>query len=455
VRETPTTQYVEVDGSDVAFQVLGEGPVDLVYFYGIGAHIEMYWDAPLARPFLRRLASFSRLILFNRRGTGASDGVPRTAIPTWEEWAEDLLAVLDAAGVRRAALFATLDGGPIALLFAAMHPERVSALILQTTTARYLRSDDYPIGASDETVDAVIKTIESTWGTPELLAVINPSMAENTAFLEYGARWFRASATPRSAAAQFDYMLHNLDVREALPLVQAPTLVIHVHGSALLPIAHGRYLAEHIAGARLVELPGGDTAITPQNYVIADDVAEFLTGYRPELPVDRVLTTVVFSDIVGSTQLAAAIGDARWRALLDAHDQVIRNEFRRFRGEEVNTTGDGFVSSFDGPARAIRCADAMIKATSNLGIRIRVGLHTGECAIRGKQLGGLAVHIAARVGALSEASQILVSSTVKDLVAGSGIEFEDQGTHTLKGVPNAWRLYSVRANSSEAALTSV
>ena len=450
MREAPKTHFVDVEGSDVAFQVLGDGPVDLVYFYGIGAHIEMYWDAPLARPFLRRLASFSRLILFNRRGTGASEGVPRTAIPTWEEWTEDLLAVMDAAGVRRAALFATLDGGPIAVLFAAMHPERVSALILQTTAARYLRSEDYPIGASDETVDAVIKTIESTWGTPELLALVNPSMAGNIEFLEYGARWFRASATPRSAAAQFDYMLRNLDVRKALPLVQVPTLVIHARGSALLPIAHGRYIADHIAGARLVELPGGDTAITPDNYVIADDVAEFLTGSRPELPVDRIFTTIVFSDIVGSTQLAAAIGDARWRKLLDAHDQAIRNEFRRFRGEEVNTTGDGFVASFDGPARAIRCADAMIKTTRDLGIEIRVGLHTGECDARGTQLGGLAVHIAARVGALAEGSQILVSSAVKDLVAGSGIQLEDRGTHTLKGVPDTWRLYSVCTKAPEA-----
>lgn len=404
----------------------------------------MFWDAPFAPAFLARLASFSRVILFNRRGTGASDGVPRNALPTWEEWTEDLVAVLDAAGSTRTAIFATLDGGPIAILFAAMHPERVSALILLTTTARYLEADDYTFGATPEGADAVVKTIERLWGTPELLRISSPSMADHSEFLEFGAKWFRASATPRTAATQFDYMLRSLDVRAALSLIQVPTLVLHARESVLFPIAHGLYLAGHINGARFVELPGGDTAITPNNYVVADEIAEFLTGYRPEVEIERVLTTVVFSDIVGSTELAASLGDERWRALLDAHDRAVRNELRRFRGREIKTTGDGFFVSFDGPARAIRCAEAVIKATGELGIDVRIGLHTGECEARGDDLGGLAVHIGARIGALARPGEVLVSSTVRDLVVGSGIAFDDRGTHSLKGVPDPWRLLAVK-----------
>jgi class 3 adenylate cyclase len=269
-------------------------------------------------------------------------------------------------------------------------------------------------------------------------------MADHSEFLEFGAKWFRASATPRTAATQFDYMLRSLDVRAALSLIQVPTLVLHARESVLFPIAHGLYLAEHINGARFVELPGGDTAITPNNYVVADEVAEFLTGYRPEVEIERVLTTVVFSDIVGSTELAASLGDERWRALLDAHDRAVRNELRRFRGREIKTTGDGFFVSFDGPARAIRCAEAVIKATRELGIDVRIGLHTGECEARGDDLGGLAVHIAARIGALARPGEVLVSSTVKDLVVGSGIVFDDRGTHSLKGVPDPWRLLAVK-----------
>jgi class 3 adenylate cyclase len=404
----------------------------------------LFWDAPFAPAFLARLASFSRVILFNRRGTGASDGVPRNALPTWEEWTEDLVAVLDAAGSTRTAIFATLDGGPIAILFAAMHPERVSALILLTTTARYLEADDYTFGATPEGADAVVKTIERLWGTPELLRISSPSMADHSEFLEFGAKWFRASATPRTAATQFDYMLRSLDVRAALSLIQVPTLVLHARESVLFPIAHGLYLAGHINGARFVELPGGDTAITPNNYVVADEIAEFLTGYRPEVEIERVLTTVVFSDIVGSTELAASLGDERWRALLDAHDRAVRNELRRFRGREIKTTGDGFFVSFDGPARAIRCAEAVIKATGELGIDVRIGLHTGECEARGDDLGGLAVHIGARIGALARPGEVLVSSTVRDLVVGSGIAFDDRGTHSLKGVPDPWRLLAVK-----------
>jgi class 3 adenylate cyclase len=435
--------YVAVGEADVAYQVVGDGPVDLLYFYGLGSNIEVFWGVPEFAEFLKRLASFSRLIFFDRRGTGASDGVPRNAIPTWEEWTEDVMAVLDAAGSERAAILAATDAGPIAVLFAAMHPERVSALALLNTSARYQVADDYPGGASPDEVDALVQLLGAGWGTPELISLTDPSMADDVEYLQSTARLARAAATPRTAAAQYDYILRTLDVRQALPLIQVPTLVLHSVASPIIPIEHGRYLAEHIEGATLVELPLGDIfAITPNNYVVAVEVAEFLTGERPAVEIERLLTTMLFTDIVGSTQRAASLGDERWRTLLDAHDRTIRDQLRRHRGREIETSGDGFFASFDGPARAIRCAQAIVEAVGTLGIELRVGLHTGECEVRGDHLGGLAVHIAARVGALAAPGEILISGTVKDLVVGSGIEFTDRGEHELKGVPGTWKLFA-------------
>ncbi len=428
--------------ADVAYQVFGEGPPDLLYFYGMGSHIEFAWESPAYADFYARLASFSRLIMLDRRGTGSSDGVSRTAIPTWEEWTEDLVAVLGAAGSRQAAILAAMDSGPIAILLAAMHPELVSALILFNTTARYREADDYPIGASPEAIDAFVETIAAGWGTDELTRLANPSMADDTEWIRFTSKAIRSSTTPRTAAAQFNYILRS-DVRQALPLIQAPTLVLHVSENALVPIAHGHYLAEHIDGATFVELPGGDSTSTPELYVMADEIAEFLTGERPAAEVERILTTVVFTDIVESTALASSLGDQRWHALLDAHDRTVRDQLRRFRGREINTTGDGFVASFDGPARAIRCAQAITEATRKLGMELRVGLHTGECEVRGDDLGGLAVHIAARVGAVAGAGEVVVSGTLKDLVVGSGIDFAERCEHKLKGVPGAWKLFAV------------
>ena len=440
--ERPETRYVAVGDADVAYQVIGEGPKDLLFFYGLGSHIDLFWDNPVASRFIQRLASFCRMIIFDRRGTGASDSFARSAIPTWEEWTDDVLAVLDAAGSCQAAIFATVDSGPIAILFAAMHPERVSSLILLNVAARWLVADDYQIGASLESVDPFVEMIETMWGTNELAGVTNPSMANDTAFLDSLAKIMRASATPRMAAAQYDYIL-RVDVRHALPLLEMPTLVFHLREHAFISVEHGRYLADHIKGARFVALSGGDATLTPDNDVIADEIIEFVTGERPAVEVERILTTVLFSDIAGSTSRAATLGDRRWRLLLDAHDHAVRDQIQRFRGREVNTTGDGFVVSFDGPARAINCAQALVDATANLGIDIRIGLHTGECEVRGDDLGGLAVHIAARVVALAGPGEILVSSTVKDLVVGSGIEFADRGEHDLKGVPESWRLFAV------------
>lgn len=331
------------------------------------------------------------------------------------------------------------------MLFAALHPERVRSLILLNTTARYLADDDHPGGATRADIDALVALIESTWGTPAFSGAINPDTVDaDPGFLEEAARWSRFAATPRSAAAQLGYILRDLDVRAALPLIQAPTLVLHVEASPIVPLSHGRYLADHIPGARFIELPGSSISMTPNLDAVLDELTEFLTGQRRQPDVeDRILTTVAFTDIVGSTERAAELGDRRWRELLDAHDSTVRQQLQRFRGTEVKATGDGFLVSFDGPARAVRCCEAIVQAVQPLGIEVRAGVHTGECERRGDDLGGLAVHIASRVGGLAGASEVLVSSTVRDLVMGSELTFEDRGLHALKGVPGSWNLLAL------------
>ena len=438
--DAPGTRYVAVGGADVAYQVVGSGPIDLCYFYGIG-HIDLRWDHPLFADFLQALASFSRLILFDRRGTGASDPVPDNAIPTWEEWTDDLRAVLDAVGSDRTAIFAEADGGAMGMLFSAMHPERVSALILANTSARAQVASDYPIGVSPVLIEAAAEFQRSAWGTPEMAMGLFPSRLNDANFIAWVAKIARAAMTPHSAEAQIRNFVH-VDVRRSLSLVQAPTLVLHTAENPWIPFEHGRYIADHIPGARFVELPGND-AYAFGSRLALEEITEFLTGARPVAEIERVLTTVLFSDIVASTERAASLGDQSWRSLLDAHDRLVREELRRFRGIEINTTGDGFVASFDGPARAIRCALAILEVTKQLGVTLRVGIHTGECEVRGDDLGGLSVHIAARVGALAPPGEILVSGTVKDLVVGSGIEFNERGEHNLRGIPGAWKLFTV------------
>ena len=438
----PDTKYVEVGDADVAYQILGEGSSDLLFFIGLGSNVETAWEDPGIADFLKRLATLRRLILLDRRGTGASDRVPRNAIPTWEEWTEDLESVLNAVGSERVSILATVDAGPIAILYAAAHPERVDSLVLCNTSARYLVAEDYPIGFTPEALDFVVSFLRTHWGTPEFLSLAGGAESDPVR-LSALARLFRSSVTPRTAAAQYDYLLRNLDVRPVLPLLRMPTLVLSADNQSFLPMAHGRYLAEHIEGSKFVALPGSDMLIFDQRDLIFDEVGEFLTGTRPVIDIDRVLVSVLFTDIVGSTERASSLGDQRWRSLLDRHDQIVREQLRIFRGREVNTTGDGFVASFDGPARAIRCGQAIIDATSSLGIELRIGLHTGECEVRGNDLGGLAVHIAARIGSLASANEVLVSGTVKDLVVGSGLDFKDRGEHVLKGVPGSWKLYAV------------
>ena len=439
----PETRYAAVGETDVAYQVVGNGPPDLLYFSPLGNNIDLIWDSPDAAEFFNGLPSFCRLIAFDRRGTGLSDGVARNAIPTWEDLSEDVGAVLNAVGVRQTAILATAETGPMALLFAAMHPDRVSALALVNSYARLVASDDYPIGVSSELLDSFVEMTRTKWGTWDFARLAIPSRADDVQTLDHVAKSMRSSATPRNAAAQYSYLINNIDARPFLKLIQVPTLVLHIRHHLLCPISLGRYLAEHIEGAKFVELPGSDIGLAGENVpYIAEELAEFLTGERP-VEIDRVLTTVLFTDIVDSTGLAASFGDRRWRTLLDAHDRAVREQLRRFRGREIKTTGDGFLASFDGPARAIRCARSIIDATAELRIELRAGLHTGECEIRGEDLGGLAVHIAARVGSLAGPCEVLVSGTVKDLVVGSGVDFTDKGEHELKGVPGSWKLFAL------------
>lgn len=442
--ELPETRYVSVGDGQVAYQVLGSGPVDLVFNHG-HCHIDVHWELEPEADFFFKLATFSRLILFDRRGSGASDRIEGGRFPTWEEWSQDLLAVLDAAGSERAALFAEYEAGPPAIFFAATHPERVSALVLGNTAARYCLADDYPVGVPFEHLEAAIQFLDELWGRPELGQVF-PSLAGDAKVCAQLAKVTRASATPKTAVAQARYMYTELDARSSLPLLQAPTLVmVNSRATTLGPgksVELSKYLAENIAGARYVEFDGADGMFFVGDTTrVIEEVSEFLTGERASSEPDRVLATVLFTDIVGSTERAAAEGDRRWRTLLDAHDATVRHEFSRFKGREIKNTGDGFFAAFDGPARAVRCAKSIVDQVHDLGIDARIGVHTGECEVRGNDLGGLAVHIASRVAALAEPSRVWVSSTVKDLVAGSDLAFDAVGTFALKGVPDEWMLY--------------
>lgn len=438
----PETRYTSVGDADIAYQVVGEGP-DLLYFQSLGGNWDAIWQLPELSEPPTRFSSFCRMISFDRRGIGASDGVPLNAIPTWEDLAEDAGVVLDAAGSKQAAIFAHSDSGPMALLFAATHPERVSALALFCTYARRSVAEDYPIGIAAEEIDRTVESVRRRWGSPDLIRPIAPNEPPGSELIDRMAWLWRMSATPRTAAAQYDYLLRHMDARAALPLIRVPTLVFHPKDAVFYSAEQSRYLAENIQGARFIEVQGtelgpiGDTA-----EIVAEEIAELLTGQRSIDP-DRVLTTILFTDIAESTATASSVGDRRWRSILDSHDRAVRQQLRRFKGREVKTTGDGFVASFDGPARAIRCARAITEATTSVGVGVRTGLHTGECEVRGDDLGGLAVHIAARVGALASPGETLVSGTVKDLVAGSEIEFDDRGERELKGVPGKWRLFAV------------
>jgi class 3 adenylate cyclase len=440
---TPETRYAKSGDVNVAYQVVGEGNLDLVLVFGWISNVELAWDEPNLRRFLERLATFSRLILFDKRGTGLSDRVPDHQLPTLEQRMDDVRAVMDAAGSERAALFGISEGGPMCILFAATYPERTIALVTCGTYAKRLRSPDYPWAPTPEERQQFFGAIQNEWGRELGLDSLAPSMQDDPAIRRWLEAYVRRSASPGAALA-LARMNTQIDIRHVLPSVNVPALIMHRTGDKDSRVEEGRYIAGRIAGARFVELAGADHLpwIGDQDTML-DEVEEFLTGVRPVHQPDRVLATVLFTDVVGSTEVAHRIGDRAWRDLLARHHDLVRAQLERFKGREIDTAGDGFLAAFDGPARAIRCALAIREAVSALDVQIRVGLHTGEVEVLGDKLAGVAVHTGARVAAEADPGEVLVSSTVKDLVAGSGIEFEDRGAHELKGVPGQWRLFRV------------
>jgi class 3 adenylate cyclase len=439
----PETKYAKSGDVHVAYQVVGDGPIDLVEVPGWLSHLDYSWEEPRFARFLLRLAAFSRLIRFDKRGTGLSDRVSTSELPTLEQRMDDVRAVMDAVGSERAALFGSSEGGPMSLLFAATYPERTTALILYASYAWRGRSPEYPWGRTEEQAEAFIKATEEDYRGFDDLHHRMPSGVDDQHFRQWFSNFRRLSASPGAAAA-LARMNAQIDVRDILSTVRVPTLVLHRTGDGVVHVGNGRYLAQHIPGAHFVELPGDDHGYPlGDTDAILDQIEEFLTGTVNPVESERVLATVLFTDIVGSTERLAELGDRRWRELLEEHFRLARRELVRHRGREVKTTGDGLLAAFDGPARAIRCASAIRNAVRQLGIEIRAGLHTGEVEVLDQDLGGIAVHTGARVAAEAGPGEVLVSSTVKDLVAGSGVDFEDRGTHALKGVPGEWRLFRV------------
>jgi len=429
----------------VAYQAFGAGPHDLLFVTNWGTNLDAMWEEPSLAQFFHRLGRVGRVICFDKRGTGVSDPVPLAALPTLEEWMDDARVVLDAVGAEQVAVVGDTEGGPMAMLLAATFPERVRALVLLNTFARWRRAPDYPIGMPDPTWQKLLTLYERYWGQdPGMLGLTAPSLAGDARSEEWFTRYQRLSMPP-GAAAQMYRWVTQLDVRSVLPAISAPTLVLHRTENQHYRLAFGRYLAAHVAGARLVELPGADCYpfYAGDSDAVLDEVEEFLTGARQPLPTERELATVLFTDIVGSTDLAAQLGDARWLEFRAAHNEVVRRHLAAFRGREVTTTGDGFLATFDGPARAVHCAVQVRDSVRSLGMQIRAGLHTGEIERLDGDIGGIAVHIAARIMAAAGPDEVVVSSTLTDLVVGSGIEFGDRGLHTLKGMPAPWHLYTV------------
>jgi pimeloyl-ACP methyl ester carboxylesterase len=442
----PRTRYARSGEVSIAYQTIGDGAVDVVLAPGFPSHLEHGWRQPRLAHFYRRLASFCRLILFDKRGMGLSDRVADSDLPGIEQRMDDIRAVLDAVGSERATVVGFSDGGPIATVFAATYPERVGGLIVINSYARRLRGDDYPWGPTLEEWRTFQNSIQHDWGEPLFLDFLVPSRAGDMAFAEWWAGYLRQSSSPGAAIAYLR-MNEQIDVRAVLPAVHVPTLVLHTVGDRIDPVEGGRYLASQIAGARLVELAGEDHHpwVSQPEPLIAE-IEEFVTGQRGGPPPASVLTTLLFTDIVGSTERAADLGDRRWKALLDSHHAIVRAQLERFDGVEVNTTGDGFLAMFDGPARAVRCAVDANLALADVGVRIRSGVHTSEVELAGRDVSGLGVHVAARVMALAEPGEVVVTSVVRDLAVGSGLAFEERGRHKLKGVPGEWELLAVVAS---------
>jgi pimeloyl-ACP methyl ester carboxylesterase/class 3 adenylate cyclase len=441
--EVPETKYAKSGSYHIAYQVFGEGPFDLVMIPAFVSHVEMWWEQPMAVRGLRQLASFSRVILFDKRGTGMSDRVDDAQLPTPEERIDDVRAVMEAAGSRRAAILGSSEGGWMATLFAAIYPERVRALVLHAAYPRAIADEDFPEGwLPRERMEQDLIETEQSWIIGRPIGGQGPGIGEKTALAAWYVKMMRRAASPGAAVA-LAKMDFATDIRSILPSVQVPTLVTVREGDENLPAS--RYMAQHIPGARFSSFPGDEHGLFfGDQEPILGEIQEFLTGVRPPPLADRVLSTVLFTDIVDSTRRAAELGDRRWRDVLDDHDALVIEQLAAHRGRKVNSIGlgDGVLATFDGPARAIRCAQSICEGVRRLGLEARAGVHTGEVEVRGEDLAGMAVHIGARVSALAGPDEVLVSGAVPPLVAGSGIVFHDRGEHALKGVPGQWRIFA-------------
>jgi pimeloyl-ACP methyl ester carboxylesterase len=430
-------RYARSGDLRIAYAIFGDGPVDFVFVPGWVSHLENWWEANASAQFFRRIASFSRLIMFDKRGTGLSD--PFTGVPTLEERSDDVRAVMEAAGSRSAFVCGLSEGAPMSVMFSGAYPDRVLGLILLGANVCTLQSPDWPWGWTTDEYQELLDEVVENWGQGTMMNLFMPSFVGDERVKRLWARYQRMGASPGTARALLEANA-QIDVRSILPQVRVPTLIIH-RTDEMVPVSGARYMAEHIPNARLLEQPGDDHLpwLGDRDGVL-DAIEEFVTGSRHHVDADRILATVLFTDLVASTQHAVATGDRRWRETLDTLDEIGIRETDRFRGRRVKTTGDGMLSVFDGPARAVHCAEAVRESVSELGVQIRAGVHVGECELRGDDVGGLAVHIGARVAALAGAGEILVSRTVCDLVAGSGLRFADRGEHELRGVPDRWAL---------------
>jgi class 3 adenylate cyclase len=441
VSGVPETQYATLGKDRIAYQVFGEGDLDLLWVPASGDCIDLRWDLPPYAQYLEWLGGKSRVISFDRRGVGASDAPTGDSLPLWEQWAEDARAVLDAIGSHGAVICGGADSGPATILFAGSHPARTRGLVLMNTAARFMAAPDYPAGLPEESLALMTRFVQDNWGSENMAQLATPDQLGNPDFLRWFAKGARLYMSP-SEASRVMYYQQSLDVREMLPLIQAPTLVLHREEVQFIPVEQGRYLAENIAGAKLVILPGNGA------FMFTDDAAkphldEFLASLVSVVEPDRALATILFTDIVSSTERLSALGDREWRNLLDTHDSLCRTLVDQHRGRVVKTTGDGVLATFDGPGRAIRCAIALRDALRPLGIEIRAGLHTGEVEVMQADIAGIGVHIAARVLEAAGPGELLVSPPVPMLVAGAGFEFGDRGEHVLKGVPGSWQLYAI------------
>ncbi len=440
----PDIRYAKGDGEYVAYVVYGEGPQDVLFIPNWATNLEVMWEEPSVVRYFDRLARFARVLAFDKRGSGLSDPVPLASLPTLEEWMDDARLVMDAAGSERAALIGDTEGGLMAMLFAATYPERTSALVLINSFARWRRANDYPAGMPEVALERLIQAYPIAYGTGAFLDLTAPSLAADVRFRRWQGRLERLAMPPGASATLYRWIL-QADVRSVLPSIRVPTMIVHRKDNLHHRVGHGRYLATAIAGASYVELPGADSYPFHAGDIdgVLDEVEGFLTGRREVAAHDRVLATVMFTDIVGSTELAAKLGDQGWLDLRNAHNALVRQLIERFRGREIQTTGDGFLATFDGPARAVRCGVEIALAVRSLGLEVRVGLHTGEVELGEDAVGGIAVHLAQRVMSMGLAGRVMVSSTVKELVIGSGIDFAERGSHVLKGVPGQWQLYEV------------